>query len=203
MDYDRKGSSQRSYNFEEELERLKARAGSSSSTVTTIQSLTSSSTCSHSTPSTFTDSFTRARNSGKCTTSIFDSKDIESQKLIRTPLSVSIPMPPGPAVSSGSSPYTAVLHTTCVSSASLPSPQFSVAQLKKPPPPPSIAQSSNLTSPSSAASRIAYPPDFSIPPPPLPQPPAPPSLAWTAFKSTPALISAPPPPPLVCYLLIS
>uniref|UniRef100_A0A0R3RGC1 SPOC domain-containing protein n=1 Tax=Elaeophora elaphi TaxID=1147741 RepID=A0A0R3RGC1_9BILA len=198
LDYDRKGSSQRSYKFEEELERLKARTGSSSSTVTTSQSMT---TCSLSTSSTFTDSFIRARNSGSSTTLVFDSRDTESQKLIRTPLSVSIPMPPVP-VTSASSPYAAVFYTTSTSTSSLPSPQFSGAQLRKPLLSSSITQSNNQTPPSAVASRIAYPPDFSVPPPPPPQPPIPPTLSLTACKSTAvgtSLISAPPPPPpMVC-----
>uniref|UniRef100_A0A7I4K4Z1 Msx2-interacting protein n=1 Tax=Brugia malayi TaxID=6279 RepID=A0A7I4K4Z1_BRUMA len=198
LDYDRKGTSQRSYKFEEELERLKARTGSSSSTVATSQSATS---CSHSTSNTFTDSFTRVR-SGSGTTSIFDSKDAESQKLIRNPLSLSIPMPPAPVTSTSSSPYTPIFYTTCTTSCNLPSPQFSGAQLRKPLLPPSITQGSNQTPPSAAASRIAYPPDFSIPPPPLPQPPVPPTLSLTTCKSAAAgasLISAPPPPPpLIC-----
>ncbi|VBB29844.1 unnamed protein product, partial [Acanthocheilonema viteae] len=203
LDYDRKGSSQRSYNFEEELERLKARTGSSSSTVTTSQSITTCSTaCSHSTSNTFTDSFTRARTNGSGTTTILDSKDTESQKLIRTPLSVSIPMPSTSLPSTASSPYTTVFYTASSSLSNLPSPQFSSAQLRKPLLPPNITQSNNQTPTSVAVSRIAYPPDFSVPPPPLPQPPVPPTLSLTAYKSTIAgtsLISAPPPPPpLVC-----
>uniref|UniRef100_A0A1I7VHJ2 Msx2-interacting protein n=1 Tax=Loa loa TaxID=7209 RepID=A0A1I7VHJ2_LOALO len=198
LEYDRKGPLQRSYKFEEELERLKARTGSSSSTVTTSQSVTTtcSTTCSHPTSNTFTDSFTRVR-SGCGTTSVFDSKDTESQKLIRTPLSISIPMPPAPLASTSSSPYTTVFYTTCISSSSLSSPQFSGTQIKKPIPSSNITQSSNQT-PSSTAARIAYPPDFSVPPPPLPQPPVPPTLSLTAYKSAAtgtSLISAPPPPP--------
>ncbi|VDP14850.1 unnamed protein product [Onchocerca flexuosa] len=200
LDCDRKGSSQRSYKFEEELERLKARAGSSSSTITTPQSAIT--TCSHSVSNTFTDSFTRVRSSG--TTSIFDSKDTESLKLNRTPLSLSIPMPPASVTSTNSNSHTTVLYTTCTSSSSLPSPQFSGAQLRKPLLPPNITQSSNQTPSSAAASRIAYPPDFSIPPPPFPQPPVPPTLSLTAYKSAAAgtsLILAPPPPPsLICSI---
>lgn len=202
MDYDRKGSLQRSYNFEEELERLKARTGSSTSTVTNSQSITTCpTTCSHSTSNTFTDSFTRARN----TTSIFDSKDTENQKL-RTSLSVFIPVPPVPVASTTSSPHTAVFYTTSTSSSNLPSPQYSGAQLRKPFPQTNVVQSSNHT-PSATASRIAYPPDFSIPPPPLPQPPIPPTLSLATHKSTTAgcsLIAAPPPPPsLVCILFFN
>uniref|UniRef100_A0A915Q4P4 RRM domain-containing protein n=1 Tax=Setaria digitata TaxID=48799 RepID=A0A915Q4P4_9BILA len=200
LDYDRKGSSQRSYKFEEELERLKARSGSSGPNVTASQAITT--TCSHSTTNTFSDSFMRARSSGTGTPSLFDSKDVESQKLNRTPLSVSIPMPPAPLTPTASGSYTAVFYTTCTSSPNLPSPQFSSAQLRKPPLPPNITHSNNQTPSSAAASRIAYPPDFSIPPPPLPQPPVPPSLSVTTFKPATvgsSLISAPPPPPpLIC-----
>ncbi|MCP9261314.1 Msx2-interacting protein [Dirofilaria immitis] len=198
LDYDRKGLSQRSYKFEEELERLKARAGSSSSNVTTPQSIT---TCSHSTSSTFTDSFTKARSSGSGTTSVFDSKDAESQKLNRTLLSLSIPMPPAPVTSINSNHYTTVLYTTYTNSSSLPSPQFSGAQLRKPLVPPAITQSSNQIPSSTATPHIAYPPDFSIPPPPLPQFPVLPTLSLASYKSATdtSLISAPPPPPpLVC-----
>ncbi|VDM37512.1 unnamed protein product [Toxocara canis] len=220
FDYERKPSTQRTYKFEEELERLRSKSSTGCSPSTPVTSLASTSSVLTSNTASFTESFLKTRSYSVPHSSATDSVDdaaAAAQNAAKPLLSVTLHSActttavggQGSATAAANVPTSTVAQTstttaqtpiTAVSSGSLSatiSPPFASGPLKKPPMPPSPAilkQQTSLAAAQMPPHVVAFPPNFSVPPPPIPQPPAPPTLLSSALPTN-ALISAPPPPP--------